>query len=364
MLQSWSLTFEDEIIRRGILTIAYAGDKYDHIFSNAVDRNFALNGTSTYSATCAASSNNVNPAPASQWLFDPCLNGANAAVTGATQINTNYYRPYPRLHLHQHRRLHRRLPTTTASRPGFIYRLTILQLNAAYTYSKALGNQNQTAQGNLAYGFDSNIGFQNPRNPRGDYGRPSYDRTNVFVTAYVYQPLIFRHSKNFYAREFLSGWGNSGLITVQSGFTTPVSLSSSFAGLATRPNQIAPLIRNSGSGKKALGQSPLYSYTSFAVPGLGTFGNSQPGVLRGPKEVTFATAILKTFPIAERRGLPAPRRGLQHLQPPQHQLHQLHLQLRPGHQRQLLRLRSHRRRHATNGVLRPHLLLTQPRGAP
>ena len=69
MLQSWSLTVEDEIIPHGVLAIAYAGDKVDHIFSNAVDRNFAVNGTSTYSAACAASSNNVNPAPASQWLL-------------------------------------------------------------------------------------------------------------------------------------------------------------------------------------------------------------------------------------------------------------------------------------------------------
>ena len=298
MVQSWSLTVEDEIIHRGVLAVGYAGNTVQHIFSNSVDRNFALNGTSTFSAACAASSNNVNPAPQSQWLFDPCLNGANATVSGATQINTNYYRPFP-----GYTSINTGVSIGASNYNGlqssFVYRLPSLQLNSAYTYSKALGNQNQTAQGNLAYGFDSNIGFQNPRNPSADYGRPSYDRTNVFVTAYVYQPLIFQHSKNFFAREFLSGWGNSGFFTVQSGFTTPVSLSSSFSGLATRPNQIAPLIRNSGSGKKALGQAPLYSYTSFAVPGWGTFGNSQPGVLRGPKEVTFATAILKAFPIAE-----------------------------------------------------------------
>ncbi len=48
MLQSWSLTIEDEIIHRGILAVAYAGNTVQHIFSNAVDRNFALNGTSTY----------------------------------------------------------------------------------------------------------------------------------------------------------------------------------------------------------------------------------------------------------------------------------------------------------------------------
>jgi hypothetical protein len=293
MLQNWSLTVEDEIIRRGILNVTYAGDKADHIFSNSVDRNFAQNGTSANTGACAASSNNINPAPPSAYLFDPCLN------TGS--INTNYYRPYPGYGS----------ITTGVSigssnynglQTGFVYRLADLQLNSAYTYSKALGNQNQSAQGNLAYGFDSNIGFQNPRNPAGDYGRPSYDRTHVFTSAYVYELPFFRHS-NLIERELLSGWGTSGLATIESGFTAPVSLSSPYAGLANRPNQIAPLIRNSGSGKKALGQSPLYSYTSFAVPAFGTFGNSQPGVLRGPREVSFAAAVNKTFPITERVGV-------------------------------------------------------------
>ncbi len=294
MLQSWSLTFEDEVIRRGILSVAYAGDKVDHIFSNAVDRNFAQNGTSSGSATCAASSNNLNPAPSTAWQFDPCLN------TGT--INANYYRPYPGYGS----------ITTGVSiggsnyhglQTGFVYRLTDLQLNAAYTYSKALGNVNQSAQGNLAYGFDSNIGFQNPRNPSADYGRPSYDRTHVFTSAYVYEIPFFRHSNHLIARELLSGWGTSGLATLESGFAAPVGLSSSYAGLANRPNQIAPLIRNGGSGKKALGQAPIYSYASFAVPAFGTFGNSEPGVLRGPREVSFATAVNKNFPLTERVGV-------------------------------------------------------------
>jgi hypothetical protein len=287
-LQNWSLSFEDEIVPHGILNITYAGDKADHIFSNAVDRNFATNQTTANSATCAASG--PNPVAASQWMFDPCLN------TGA--INTNYERPFPGY----------TGITTGVSigqsnyhglQTGFVYRLADLQLNSAYTYSKALGNQNQSAQGNLAYGFDSNIGFQNPRNPAGDYGRPSYDRTHVFTSAYVYELPFFRHSNHLLAREILSGFGTSGLVTIQSGFTAPVSLSTPTGGLANRPNQIGALVRNPGSGKKAIGQKPLYSYSSFALPSFGTFGNSEPGVLRGPKEVSFATAVNKNIPITE-----------------------------------------------------------------
>ena len=301
-LQSWSLTYEYEVVRRGILQLAYAGNKGDHIFSNSVDRNFALNGTSTHSTDCVASSNNINPAPASQWFYDPCINGANSAVSGATQINSNYYRPYQGF-----TSINTGVSIGSANynglQTGFIYRLTDLQVNAAYTYAKALGTQNQTAQGNLAYGFDSNIGFQNPRNPGADYGRPSYDRTHVFTSAYVYELPFFRHSGNFLEQLLLSRWGTSGLITVQSGFTSPVSLSSPYAGLATRPNIVGPPIRRSGSGKKAIGQPALYNYTAFAVPAWGTFGNSRPGVLRGPKEVSFATAVHKTFPITEHAGL-------------------------------------------------------------
>ena len=308
MLQNWSLTLENEIVPHGIWTIAYAGDKTDHIFSNSVDRNFALNGTSTYSTNCAANPNNSNPASSSAWLYDPCINGSNNTVPtnpgynpNASLINVNYYRPYP-----GYSSINSGVSIGTANyhalQTGFIYRLADLQLNAAYTWSKALGDQDQTNTGSVAYGFDSNIGFQNPRNPKGDYGRPSYDRPNVFTAAYVYELPFFRHSSNLLERELLSHWGTSGLVTAQSGFANTVTLSSSYSGLATRPNQIAPLIRNSGSGKRAIGQSALYSYASFAVPGWGTFGNSEPGVLRGPKEVVFATAVNKTFPVTERVG--------------------------------------------------------------
>lgn len=297
MTQNWSLSWEDEIVRHGILNITYAGDKVDHIFSNNVDRNFALNTTSNVSATvnsaaCAASS--PTPSNPSQWQFDPCLN------IGA--VNVNYERPY---------RGYGSITTGVSIgqsnynglQTGFVYRLADLQLNEAYTFSKTLGNQNQNAGGNLAYGFDSNIGFQNPRFPGGDYGRPSYDRTHVFTTAVVYSIPFMRHSTNLFLREGLSGFGISGLITAQSGFVQSVSLSTPTNGLANRPNQIAPLIRNGGSGKKALGQKPLYSYASFAQPPYGTFGNSEPGILRGPKEVSVATAVNKNFPIGDRAGI-------------------------------------------------------------
>ena len=132
MVQSWSLSYESEIVHDGILSLAYAGDKVDHIFSNAVDRNFALPGTSAFSTNCAASANNLNPAPASQWLFDPCINAGNNTVPtnpgynpGAVQYSSNFYRPYPGYtSINTSKASPSATPNYNGLQTGFVYRLT------------------------------------------------------------------------------------------------------------------------------------------------------------------------------------------------------------------------------------------------
>ena len=297
-IQSWSVTLENEIMPHGILTMAYAGQADDHIFSSGVDRNFPLSTTTANTPLCAASGNNKRPSASTNYDFDPCLNGASTTVPTATQTVSNYYRPYQGYGSIMSG-VSIGIANYNALQTGFIYRHSDLQLNLAYTWSKSLSDQNQT---NNAYGFDSNVGFQNPRNPEADYGRPNYDRPHVFTAAYVYELPFFRHSDNFLAREFLSHWGTSGLVTAQSGYATTVGLSSPYAGLSNRPDQIGPIIHHSGNGKKNLGEAPMYTASAFAVPAWGFFGNSRPGILRGPKEVTFATAINKTFPVTEKVG--------------------------------------------------------------
>jgi hypothetical protein len=307
MTQSWSLTVEGEVVPHGILAIAYAGSKTDHIFSSAVDRNYPTFKATTYTSNCAQNIINTTAAPSRAYDFDPCLNSANATNTAspgynvnARQTNSNYYRPYP-----GYGTINSGVSIGSANynalQSGFIYRLADLQLNLAYTYAKALGNQNPTGAGT---GYDSATGFSQPYNPSADYGLPNFDRTHVFTGAYVYELPFFKSSHNFLARELLSHWGTSGLVTLESGFAETVGLSSSFSGLASRPDTIGPVVRNSGtSGKLALGQKPLYGYANFTTPSFGYFGNTRVGTFRGPKEVNFSTAVNKTFPIRERLGV-------------------------------------------------------------
>lgn len=313
MIQSWSLTLENEVVPHGILTMAYAGNKADHIFSSAVDDNYPVYQPTTYTSNCAI--NPANPAnfttgatalPNRGYDFDPCLNSGNASVAtslgynaNAKQTSSNYYRPYVGYGAinagHSEG-----LANYNALQSGFIYRLHALQVNLAYTWSKSLGDQNPTGAGT---GYDSATGFTQPYNPKADYGLPNYDRTHVFTGAYVYELPFFAHSHNLLVRELLSHWGTSGLATLESGFAATVGLSSTTSGLTSRPNQIGPIIRNKGtSGKFALGQAPLYSFSSFQLPAFGYFGNGHVGNVRGPREVNFATAVNKTFPITERVG--------------------------------------------------------------
>ena len=111
-----------------------------------------------------------------------------------------------------------------ALQTSFVYRLTYLQLNVRLHLLKgARAIRTRPHTGNLAYGFDSNIGFQNPRNPAADYGRPSYDRTNVFIAPTSISCSSSATPETSSPVSYSPAGELQASITVQSGFTTPVS---------------------------------------------------------------------------------------------------------------------------------------------
>ena len=301
--------------------LAYAGDKVDHIFSNSVDRNFAVNGTSAHSADCAASSNNINPAPASQWLYDPCLNGANAAVSGATQLNTNYYRPYP-----GYTSINTGVSIGSSNyhglQSGFVYRLASLQFNAAYTYSKALGNQNQSAQGNLAYGFDSNIGFQNPRNPARRLWPPQLrSHPRLHRRLCVRTALLPPFPQPARTRATLS-LGNIG--PAYRGKRLHRSGRSQFVLL--RPRQPPQSDRAAGPQRRQRKESawPAAALQLLLLRGSGLGNLRQLAARRAPRPAGSLLRDRGQQDVPHHRAgrRPTARGGLQRFQSPQHQLHQ------------------------------------------
>lgn len=301
---TYSLGVEREVMAGAVVQVAYAGSISKHVMAENYNYNFSQNETTSGTAACGGTGTN-NPlysttfpyaGPAvSGYSFDPCLN------QGTT--STLYYAPYPGYGTISGTN-NGGIANYNGLQTGMVWKHKDLTLNAAYTWSKALEDvqpSNPGANG-TGVGYDESASFQNPRNERGDYGKPDFDRPQVFTSAWVYEMPFFRHSDNVLAREVLSGWGTSGLAVLESGLAVYPSLSVSNTGLASRPNQIAK-VTHPGDGKTQLpGHTNYWSPASFQAPAWGTFGDAKAGVVRSPREITFNTALDKNFPITEHVG--------------------------------------------------------------
>jgi hypothetical protein len=296
---TYSLTLERQVVPNAVAQIAYAGSISKHVLAEGYNYNFALNGTTSATAGCAASGNNPlnstsNPykGPAvSSYTYDPCLN--------AGSVSTLYYAPYPGYGSVSGTN-NGAIANYNGLQTGMVWKLHDLTWNLAYTWAKTLEDlqpSNPGANG-TGVGYDQSGGFQNPRNEHLDYGVPDFDRRQVFTSAWVYETPFFAHSGNALEREVFSGWGTSGLAVLESGLAINPSLGVGNAGLANRPNQIAAVTHPS-DGKTNLGHQSYLSPASFQAPAWGEFGDAQPGVVRNPKEVAFNIALDKNFPIKE-----------------------------------------------------------------
>jgi hypothetical protein len=79
---------------------------------------------------------------------------------------------------------------------------------------------------------------------------------------------------------------------MESGYALSPGLGTTTAGLALRPDQVAPI-------KKVGSKREWFSTGSFVAPPFGFFGNASNGSIRGPSEFVGHAALYKTFPIHE-----------------------------------------------------------------
>jgi hypothetical protein len=155
-----------------------------------------------------------------------------------------------------------------------------LYLTAAYTWS---------------HGLDNFGGFQNSYNTAAAYGNSGNDIPQVFTVSAIYYLPSLEHSR-LWIKEALGGWQYSDMTTLQSGGTGTLGLSGSNLGLATRPNQVAPITYS--KSWKTPGNT-WFSPLSFAKPATGYFGNVGNGTIRNPGVEVYNMALYKTFPFTE-----------------------------------------------------------------
>jgi hypothetical protein len=280
-VQSFSLTFEQQVRNNLIATLAYAGSQTRHLTSGVGggnDINWPLPVTAPSVSDCL-----TGQAPSSSYEFDPCI---NAGVS-----SSNYTRPYLGYSTINYQ-YDEGTANYNALQSALNYRAGGSQFSVAYTWSKALatvaghGAGSTTSQGS---------GPQNPRDWASEYGPPSYDFTNDISVTWVYAlPMLKGREK--LVKASLGGWTVGGLFLHQSGFALSPGLSLSNQGLASRPNVGAPY--------RQVGKvSEWFDTSSFEAPAYGSYGDARNGTIRGPGYTSFNAALYKTFPLHERFAL-------------------------------------------------------------
>ena len=83
-----------------------------------------------------------------------------------------------------------------------------------YTYSKALDDGQTAGTNGTFFGTD---GILDPYNLRGDYSYSDLDQRHRFVGSVVWQPTYAKGLSNAFARQLLTGWNLSGIVTSATG---------------------------------------------------------------------------------------------------------------------------------------------------
>jgi hypothetical protein len=157
-----------------------------------------------------------------------------------------------------------------------------LSVDANYTYSKVLTNA----------AADSSVP-QDSNNLKAERGAPSFDRTQMMKGDWVWKLPSF--SSNAIAHNVIGGWQWAGLFSVLTGqpievtmTTTATFANDGVADSTPRPNLV-------GKAQDGKGINDWLNPSAFAIPTLGTFGNSGVSVARLPRQTQLDSSITKDF---------------------------------------------------------------------
>jgi hypothetical protein len=147
-------------------------------------------------------------------------------------------------------------------------------------------------------------GQTDPFNRRFDSGLSSDDVPNVFnLSGTGVIPAAPLHGLS---AKLLNGWGVTGLINWRSGFAYSVfsNVDNSFSGVGS---DLADYLGGNASLDPGRPHSELvkeyFNVSAFTTNAIGTFGDSEKNILRGPRYFDADTGLLKNFPILESTSL-------------------------------------------------------------
>ncbi len=176
-----------------------------------------------------------------------------------------------------------------------------VEYSLAYTWSHgmsdAIGYYGEGGQAGSQSAY-----FENIYNRAAEWGPTYFDARHMFVGSFYYE-LPFGKGKmhgsswNPVVNGVLGGWQLGGILTMHTGFPMTITATDASGTLSRGARaDVVGVPHNSqivGPGAHWLDGS------AFAQPKQFTFGNSGPGVTRGPGLTRFDLSLGKKFPITE-----------------------------------------------------------------
>jgi hypothetical protein len=173
-----------------------------------------------------------------------------------------------------------------------------LTVSANYTYSHAIDDATDLSlEGQEGFGNADPFDLK-----RFETGSSDLDLRHRFVATAIYE-LPFGKSFSGAKKIALAGWQVNGIFVWNSG--SPFSITDNFTGFGdsvfngigggpTRPDQVAnPGLPNPTNAE-------FFNNNAFAVPLLGTIGNTGRNTLYGPQFRYFTFSVFKEFPLTEK----------------------------------------------------------------
>jgi hypothetical protein len=297
-MQQWSLNIQQRVASGTVLEVGYFGSKGTHLMG-AYDQNEAYPG-----AAYAAGLHQANGLSAFTSTDENRINYVKpyqgfAGIRGlATAFDSNYNSLQISLH-------------KSFGAAGLI--------GLAYTWSKMLTDNSS----------DRSNAPQNSYNwHEGEYGRATFDRTQILTVNYVYELPIFKHGRGL-THSTLGGWEFSGIVSTYTGQPSTVTgggLTSTLASagsvdaaglgiLSTGPASVRPdEVCNPNSGAAHTFASGLSTTPTAAAGGPSWFniacfqqvpnGVTRPGntgrfTVQGPGYFNWDASLLKNFNLSK-----------------------------------------------------------------
>ena len=191
-----------------------------------------------------------------------------------------------------------------------------LQLQASYTYSKAMSNSDEIGP---AYTNSVVANTLDPWNPMRDYSLSAYDQRQTFVLNGAYQLPLDKYLSGRMAKTALGGWAINGIFSYGSGLpfgvadgfnnslnsdTTTPDRPNLLPGFSNNPIQgVTTGCQGVPAGQKLQTPTRWFDPCAFALSPAGTYGNVGRVTLTSPGGANIDFTLIKNTQITERTKL-------------------------------------------------------------